>query len=489
MNPIEAAKELKRRLEARDSLLSWVDYLDLGYDFALHHRRVISELEAIERGDTRNLMLMLPPGSAKSTYASVLFPSWYLGRNPKSSVIAASHTLELAERFGRRVRNIVGGQEYRGVFDSALSEDSQAAGRWETREGGEYFSAGVGGSITGRRADLGIIDDPVKSREAADSEITRENTWQWYINDFLTRLKPNARQILIMTRWHEDDLAGRILEQAANEWRVVKIQMEAGADDPLGRKEGDLLWPEWFTLEMVDRAKRDARSWFALYQQEPRPIGGGEFRRDWVNYYDGTPESVKEGTNRYLLVDAANEKRKNSDYTAMWVVGLGQDENIYVLDIVRDRLNLTERCNEVMRLHRKWKPREVRYEKYGMMADIDHIKFLQGQQNYRFTVQEVGGQTPKNDRIRRLIPYFEEGRVWFPRTIHRTMHDGVTRELINDFIEQELLAFPVGKHDDMVDSLARLVEPELVLTWPKIDVPIRNERYSAKLTKGTAWTA
>jgi predicted phage terminase large subunit-like protein len=168
---------------------------------------------------------------------------------------------------------------------------------------------------------------------------------------------------------------------------------------------------------------------------------------------------------------------------------LGQDDNIYVLDIVRDRLNLTERCSEVMRLHRKWKPRDVRYEKYGMMADIDHIKFIQGQQNYRFSISEVGGQTAKNDRIRRLVPYFEEGRVWFPKSLHRTLHDGITRELVNEFIEQELLAFPVGRHDDMLDALARLVEPDLPLTWPKIDVPQRNERYSRRETKGSVWTA
>jgi predicted phage terminase large subunit-like protein len=489
MNKVEAAKELMRRLQARDSLLEWVKYLDMGFDFAVHHRRVIAELEAVERGETKNLMLILPPGSAKSTYASILFPSWYLGRNSKNSIIAASHTLELAERFGRRVRNIVGGQEYKAVFDSGLSEDSQAAGRWETKEGGEYFSAGVGGSITGRRADLGIIDDPVKSREDADSEIRRENTWQWYINDFLTRLKPNSRRILIMTRWHEDDLAGRILLHEPGEWKVVHIKMEAGDNDPLGRPEGALLWPEWFTQEMVDLAKRDTRSWSALYQGEPRPLGGGEFRREWVNYYDGSPETVKDGTNRYLLVDAANEKRKTSDYTAMWMMGLRQDDNIYVLDIVRDRLNLTERCSEVMRLHRKWKPRDVRYEKYGMMADIDHIKFIQGQQNYRFSISEVGGQTAKNDRIRRLVPYFEEGRVWFPKSLHRTLHDGITRELVNEFIEQELLAFPVGRHDDMLDALARLVEPDLPLTWPKIDVPQRNERYSRRETKGSVWTA
>lgn len=489
MNKVDAARELLRRKVATESFRDFLVFMETGFEFSAHHVLMIKELESVERGDTRNLMLMLPPGSAKSTYSSIYFPSWYLGRNPKNCVIACSHTLELAERFGRRARNVVGNELFRLLFDLGLSPDSQAAGRWETGLGGEYFAAGVGGSITGRRADLGIIDDPVKSREAADSEVQREMAWQWYLNDFLTRLKPGARQVVVQTRWHEDDLAGRILEREADQWRVISLPMEAEGGDPLGRKEGELLWPEWFDQEMVDRAKADARSWSALYQQRPRPVGGGEFRRDWVNFYQSQPDGMKDSTNRYILVDAANEKRKGNDYTAMWVVGLGHDSNVYVLDLVRDRLNLTERTSELFRLHRKWKPMDVRYEKYGMMTDIEHIKTVQDSLNYRFHITEVGGDTPKNDRIRRLIPYFERNRMWFPSSLHRTMHDGVTRELINDFVEKELLAFPVGKHDDMLDSLARLVEPELSLTWPSQEEEYKPRRYEKKVQSGSVWTA
>lgn len=275
MNKVDAARELLRRKVATESFRDFLVFMETGFEFSAHHVLMIKELESVERGDTRNLMLMLPPGSAKSTYSSIYFPSWYLGRNPKNCVIACSHTLELAERFGRRARNVVGNELFRLLFDLGLSPDSQAAGRWETGLGGEYFAAGVGGSITGRRADLGIIDDPVKSREAADSEVQREMAWQWYLNDFLTRLKPGARQVVVQTRWHEDDLAGRILEREADQWRVISLPMEAEGGDPLGRKEGELLWPEWFDQEMVDRAKADARSWSALYQQRPRPVGVG----------------------------------------------------------------------------------------------------------------------------------------------------------------------------------------------------------------------
>lgn len=196
-------------------------------------------------------------------------------------------------------------------------------------------------------------------------------------------------------------------------------------------------------------------------------MGGGEFKREWFQTYTTQPETIAAGMNVYLLVDAANEKRKTSDYTAMWVIGLNADENVYVLDVVQDKLDLVERAREVMRLHRHWKPREVRYEKYGMMADIQYLREVQERENYRFPIVEVGGVTPKNDRIRRLIPYFESGRVYFPTQKHRTQYDGITRNLLEIFLEQEMLSFPVAKHDDMLDALARLVEPDLPLIWPK----------------------
>lgn len=488
----ELKAEANQRLKAQAGLLGFIEYRDTGFAPAKHHKLLIEKLEAVERGEIKRLMVFMPPGSAKSTYGSVEFPPWYLGRNKKKSVIAASHTSELAERFGRRVRNIVGGTEYQAIFGFGLSDDSQAAGRWETSEGGEYFAVGVGGSVTGRRADLGIIDDPVKSREEADSEIVRERVWEWYKADFYTRLKPGASIVLIQTRWHEEDLAGKLLKDAdegGEQWEVVSLSMEAAADDPLGRKEGELLWPEWFTPEMVTQAKRDPRNWLALYQQKPRPDGGGVFKRDWISFYEGSPLDIRGGLNVYMLVDAANEKRKENDYTAIWVIGLGADENYYVLDMVRDRLNLTERGEAVMRLHRKWKPRQTRYERYGMMGDVQHIKHVQGQENYRFELIEVAGQTPKNDRIKRLVPLFEAKRVWFPHTLHKTSEDGQMRDLVSDFIEQEFLAFPVAGHDDMLDSLARIEEPDLPLVWPKPPIEPANDRYARNHKRRSGWAA
>lgn len=489
----QAAKELLARKKAQVSLPAYIDYLDTGFALARHHKLLCEKLEAIERGDIKRLMVFMPPGSAKSTYGSTLFPGWYMGRNPGKTVVAASNTGELAERFGRRVRNIVGGAEFKNIFGYGLADDSQAAGRWDTEKGGEYFAVGIGGTVTGRRADLGIIDDPVKSREEADSLTQRNKVWEWYKADFFTRLKPGASVVLIQTRWHEDDLAGRLLkdaEEGGEKWEIVSLAMEAEEGDPLGRAPGELLWPEWFTPEMISQAKRDPRNWMALYQQQPRPDGGGEFRRDWVKFYDGTPDDVKGGTNKYILVDAANGKRATNDYTSMWVVGLGQDENYYILDMVRDRLNLTERASALMQLHRKWKPTSVRYERYGMMADIQHIKDLQKRENYRFDIVEVAGQTPKNDRVKRLIPLFEQGKVWFPPSLHKTDTTGKVQELVGAFIEQELLAFPVSMHDDMLDALARIAEPDKPLIWPK--QAIERDKYKeayARVNRRTSWAA
>src|SRR6185295_10772525 len=256
------------RRAARKELPSFIDYLCLGLKFAAHHKLLMKELEAVARGETERLMLLMPPGSAKSTYASVLFPPWFMGRNPEMSVLGVSNTTDLAERFSRRVRNIVAMREFSNVFEgNGISDDNAAAGSWETTKGGEFFAAGMGAAIAGRRADLGLIDDPIKTREEADSDRIRQKHWDWYLNDFLTRLKPGARQIVIQTRWHEDDLGGRILERESNRWKVVKLPMLAVANDPLGRKQGERLWPEWFTEEMISTAKMDTRSWNALYQQ------------------------------------------------------------------------------------------------------------------------------------------------------------------------------------------------------------------------------
>lgn len=323
--------ELLARVAAQQSLESWIQYRqEGGLKPALHHKLIISELEKVERGETRRLMLILPPGSAKSTYSSMEFPPWYLGRNPGKLIIGASNVADLAVRFGRKARNIVGSKEFKAVFEDSLSSDAAASDDWETVRGSEYKAVGVGGTIAGRRGDLGLIDDPVKSKEAAESERERNKMWDWYVNDFETRLKPDSRQIVIQTRWHELDLAGQILNRDGDMWRVIRVPMEADSlDDPLGRKIGERLWPEWFTDEMVTQAKKDVRTWNSLYQGNPVPEQGNYFQKDWFVEYD--PGDQPSTLYIYGASDYAVTEGKG-DYTEHGVFGVDWDGDVWVLD-------------------------------------------------------------------------------------------------------------------------------------------------------------
>ncbi|MEO8716543.1 MAG: terminase family protein, partial [Acetobacteraceae bacterium] len=208
---------------------------------ARHHLLLLGMLDQVSLGEIDRLMVLMPPGSAKSTYASVLFPAWWFVRHPRSSVIAASHTADLATHFGRQVRALV--TEHSGVLGYRLDAGNRAAARWQTSACGEYFATGVRGPLAGRRADLAIIDDPIKSFGDAESAVQRERLWDWYRSDLTTRLKPRARVVLIMTRWHEEDLAGRLLAGDGAEWRTIRLPALAEANDPLSRLEGEPLWP------------------------------------------------------------------------------------------------------------------------------------------------------------------------------------------------------------------------------------------------------
>lgn len=444
------------------SLVQWE-----GYTPADHHRRIARALERVESGECKRLMISMPPRHGKSMLASEYFPAWYMGKHPDKQIIHATYAQELADGFGRKIRNQIGGDLFQAVFPGVtLQADSSAAARFHVHgvdspgQDGVYHAVGVGGAATGRGADLLLIDDPIKGREEADSENYREKLKDWYKSVAYTRLMPGAAIVLIQTRWHEADLMGWLLEEHGHEdWELLSL--------PAIQEDGTALWPESYPLERLHtiRETLGPRDWEALYQQRPRPAGGGELKRQWIQHYEVKPARASVTT--VLLVDPASGKRESNDYTSMWVIGLGQDNNYYVMDMVRDRLNLTERAEAVFRLHRKWTPIEVRYERYGMMADIEYLRQEMNRRNYRFVVREVGGATAKVDRIRRLIPLFEMNRVWLPMELDYTDTNGKVQELVKQFIEQEFLAFPVGRHDDMLDALARIAEPTLDTPWPK----------------------
>lgn len=465
VTPAEAARWLLARKKARDDFVSFSGYMQPeDQQPQLHHILLGNALDRVCNGRDGRVMLTLPPGAAKSTYGSGLFPAYFLGRHPEAYVIACSHTQAFSARWGRRVRNMIAEKKYQQLYPMSIASDSAAADAWATSTGGEYFAVGIGGKVQGRRADLIVIDDPFGSRQDADSELIRDHVWNWFETDLRPRLKPGGRIVLINTRYHMDDLSGRLLRTEGDRWEQINIPMEAEEGDLLGRKPGERLWPEWFTQSMVDDAKKDARTWTSLYQQRPVAIGGGELKKAWMQYYDA--HNFK-GMNRIILMDpAGGRKDKKSDYTAIWVLGLGEDENVYVLDMVRDRVNMQERAEIIFRLHKKWKPHQVRVERYGLMADAENLRNEMNRRNYRFPLLEVGGTLKKEDRIRRLIPYMSAGRVWFPHELMYTDHTGMTKDLVRAFVEEELSVFPVGAFDDMLDALSRLAEPTLDLPWP-----------------------
>ena len=399
--------------------------------------------------------------------ASEFFPAWYMGKQPNKQVIHATYAQELADGFGRKIRNQIGGDLFRAMFPGvSLQADSSAAARFHVHselnpgQDGVYHAVGIGGAATGRGADLLLIDDPIKGREEAESENNREKMKDWYRSVAYTRLMPNGAIVLIQTRWHEDDLMGWLLEEHAHEnWDVLSL--------PAIQEDGTALWPESYPLDRLNTICETVgpRDWQALYQQSPRASSGAEFKRTWIQYYEVPP--ARSSLTVLLLVDPASGKRETNDFTSIWAVGLGHDNNYYVLDMVRDRLNLTERADAVFRLHRKWQPIEVRYERYGMMADIEYLRQEMNRRSYRFALKEVGGITSKVDRIRRLVPLFEMNRFWLPIELHYTDVTGKVHELVNQFIEHEFLAFPVGRHDDMLDALARIAEPTMDTPWPR----------------------
>jgi predicted phage terminase large subunit-like protein len=425
-------------------------------------------------------MIFVPPRHGKSMLTSEYFPPWCLGKKPNRHIATCTYGQELADDFGRSVRNTLVDERFQQIFPGCqASPDSASVSKISTVQHGKYVAVGIGGALTGKGADILVVDDPHKDRADAESLTMRKRVKEWYQSTAYTRLMAGGAVIVMQTRWHEDDLAGWLLKEHGDEnWEVVNIPAVPAP------------WPEKYPEAELTRIRRmiGPREWSALYMQEPIPGGGGEFRRDWPKFYHD--KSIGDGMNKYMLIDPAGEQRKDrdNDYTAIWVIGLNSDNNYYILDAIRDRLNLADRGRAVMRLHRKWRPLETRYERYGMMADIQYLQELQERENYRFHVTEVAGKLKKEDRIRRLIPLFEQGKFYFPQTHYYTDAEGVPRDMVSVFIEEEMIAFPAGAHDDMIDSLSRIAEPTLPLVWPSSEID-EDDGYSREYRGHSAWAA
>lgn len=473
-----AAKELLKRRSIRRSLTEWCRYC--GFEPAAHHKLLIEKLEQVSTGDIDRLAVFMPPGAAKSTYGSVLYAPWHFSQHPNHCVIAASHTAELAEKWGRRVRNLV--SEHSLVLGVGLSQDSQAAGRWETSASGEYFAAGVGGAIAGRRADLVVIDDPVRSREDADSELIRDKTWDWYKSDLYTRLKPGGRIVLIQTRWHEDDLAGRLLADMAaggDQWEVISLPALAEQNDPLGRAAGAPLWPEWEDDDALARKRRAVgpRDWSALYQQRPAPEDGDYFKAEWLKPYERSP--ARETLRVYGGSDYA-VTANGGDYTVHVVVGLDPEGRMYLLDLWRGQESSDRWIESLCDLVQEWKPIGWAEEQGQIRAGVGPFLERRLRERKAYVSREQfptrGDKAVRAQSIRGRMAleglYVPVNSAWYPD------------------LRSELLSFPAGKHDDQVDALGlvgQLLDRMLKGTATKPVVPVKRDRWNRDEREEDSW--
>jgi len=457
------------------------------YGMAIHNKfqhsefaeATANEIQQVMTGENDRLILIAPPRSGKSFLTSETAPAWFLGKAPTKKIICASHTEELATDFGAKVKQNMMHPMHMMAFgeQATVSKLKSSSSNFRTNAGGEYLALGVGGTPIGKGADVYVIDDPIRNRADVESPTKREFYKSWWSSSVLSRLEGQGGIILMHQRWHEDDLVGWLLREEPEEWRVVMFPAlieteEDKAIDYLDRDIGEALVPNRYSAEKLLRLKRSmlVRDWNSMYQGQPRAQEGNEFTDGMIQYYYEQPDVVRYGMNVYIIVDPATSLDKRADYTAMAVIGLGADGNYYILDLVRERLDLKGRTDKLFELHRRWKPLGVFYESYGAQSDIQHIQHVQGDQNYRFPIQKVGGSTNlrKMEAIRRLIPDMQGGRWYAPSELKRVDMNGLIYTPVQDMIEQEMLPFPDAKNDDAIDCLSRIYDVTVI--WPSTNV-------------------
>lgn len=446
-------------------LIAYAAYQWPGYKASRHHRLIARHLEAIERGEITRLMIFMPPRAGKSMLVSEFFPAWYLGRNPSHYLIAATYAQELADDFGRKVRNQIADPSFQAVFPGCtLKGDSQAAKRFHVTQSvageavateldGAYFATGIGGPMSGRGSHLLLIDDAVKNREDAESAAIRQRNKDWYTSTAYTRLMPGGKIVVVMTRWHTDDLAGWLLETNPHEnWTVLCLPAIAEVEDAIGRKPGEALWPEAFPLETLEKIRSSigSRDWTALYQQRPAPAEGGMCKINWFKRYAAPLDAYDQVVQSWDTASKPGELNDPSCCTTWGVKTDGYD----LLQVMVRRLEYPELKSLVTKQAEDFGANAVLIEdKSSGMALLQDLR--------RETKLPLIGISPDKDKITRFAAVsamIEAGKVSLP----------TQAAWLTDY-EMELMTFPNSAHDDRVDSTsqflnwmrARAASPEL----------------------------
>lgn len=460
-NHLAAYEHLKHNFidQARNGILAFTCFTFKDYQVNWHHRAFCRALNRFAKGEVKRLMVFCPPRHGKSQLVSRQLPAFILGRNPRASVIATSYSDDLASQMNRDVQRIMSSQEYRQLFPETRIGERKADDQGNTwlknssifetvGHGGIYRSAGVGGGITGAGGNFIINDDPIKNQEEADSETYRNRIWDWYTSTLYTRLEKDAGICLTLTRWHEDDLAGRLLrlaenDEAADKWEVISFPAICEAPSQMDpRDPGQPLWPEKYDSDrlMGIKASVGTRVWNAMYQQRPSPEEGNIIKREWWRFYKELPEDFD------LMVQAWDltfTTSKSSDYV-VGVVMAKKGANIYLLDMVRDRLSFTDSIAAIKNLSRKWPQATAKYVERAAngYALIDTLKN---------TLEGIIPVKPEGSKIARanaISPKIEAGNVWLP--------DPTVQPWVHEVVE-EWACFPAGAHDDIVDSVCYAV--------------------------------
>ena len=442
----EAKSKLDIREKAQNLFMPFAHHVYENFIEGAHHRIIAEKLEQVAQGKIKRLIINMPPRHSKSEFASFLMPAWFLGRNPKLKIIQATHNTELAVRFGRKVRDLIDDPAYKEVFpETNLKEDNKGAGKWGTDKGGEYFAAGVGAAVTGRGADLFIIDDPHSEQDAL-SDTAFDHAYEWYTSGPRQRLQPGGAIILVMTRWGKKDLTGRLIanqsaDAMSDQWEVVEF--------PALLPSGRPLWPEFWEKDALlsIKASLPLQKWSAQWQQQPTAAGGAIVRKEWWKLWekDEIP-SVKYIIQAY---DTAFSKKESADFSAITTWGIFEDDetgkdNVILMDAQRGRWSFPELKEVAFEEHAYWEPDMVIIEaKATGRPLIDELR-SRGIPALGFSPgrRAGGGGVDKVTRMHMVSPLFEAGLVWAPED----------KRFAEDVIE-EVSSFPNGDHDDFCDSM------------------------------------